>query len=331
MASKIKESLSTDELCQWGRDVIRKEAHAVANLEEQINADFAKACNTLYHCKGRIAVLGLGKSGHIGQKIAATLASTGSPAFFIHASEANHGDFGMITEDDIILAISNSGKTPEILALLPQINALNIPLIAITGDASSPLATRASINLHINVSEEAGPLDLAPTSSTTATLAMGDAIAITLLRAHNFNKEDFARAHPGGSLGKRLLLRVEEVMRKNSAIPSVPVTATLKDALLEMTAKHLGMTSIVDDEHVIQGIFTDGDLRRTMKEDVNLSSTLIKTIMTTHFKSTHADKLAYEVFTEMENAKITAMPVVDDKKKVIGIIHLHDILQTGLI
>ena len=319
------------DFCAWGSDVIDKEAAAILNLRERIDHNFADACELLLNCNGRIVVLGLGKSGHIGNKIAATLASTGSPAFFVHAAEASHGDFGMITNSDVVLAISNSGKTNEILTLLPLIKHLNINLISLTGDSNSPLAQQASVNIDIGVPEEAGPLDLAPTSSTTATLVIGDALAIALLHARGFSEEDFARSHPGGTLGKRLLLTVQQLMRHHEAIPQVLESALLKDTLVEMTAKRLGMTTIVDHQNKLLGIFTDGDLRRAIESGTDIMQMTMTKLMTTNCKTTATDKLAFEVFNEMEQHKITAIPVVDTQHQVIGVIHLHDILQAGII
>ncbi len=317
--------------CQWGIEVIRKELSAISELEDRVNTDFARACEILLACKGRVVVLGLGKSGHIGNKIAATLASTGTPAFFVHAAEASHGDFGMITHDDVVLAISNSGKTGEILTLLPLIKHKSIQLISLTGCPDSPLAQGASVNIDVSVQQEAGPLDLAPTSSTTATLVMGDALAIALLRARGFSKEDFALSHPGGTLGKRLLLRVNEIMRTGNDIPKININAPIKDVLIEMSAKRLGLTTVVDDNGELLGVFTDGDLRRTLESNHDLFASNLQELITGKCKTTSADLLAYEVFNEMEDYKITAIPVVDEKQQILGIIHLHDILQAGVI
>ena len=322
--------INRKDFCAWAKVVIEKETTAIKSLLTYINDDFAHAGELIYNSKGHVVVIGLGKSGHIGSKIAATLASTGTPAFFVHAAEATHGDFGMITADDIVLAISNSGKTNEILVLLPFIKHLNIPLISITGDPESPLALGATVNLNIHVEEEAGPHDLAPTSSTTACLVMGDALAIALLQARDFKKEDFARAHPGGMLGKRLLLKVNELMRIGKHIPKVQADTSLKEALCEMTSKHLGMTTIVDDHNKLLGIFTDGDLRRTFENNFDIENINMADLMTKDCKTTTPDALAFEIFTEMEQYKITAIPVTDDNNHVLGIIHLHDILHSGV-
>ena len=324
--------VKTQDFCTWANEVIDKEIAAINNLHKYIHDNFASACKLLLQCKGRIVVLGLGKSGHIGNKIAATFASTGSPAFFVHAAEASHGDFGMITANDVVLAISNSGKTNEILTLLPLIKHLNIDLISLTGDADSPLAQQATVNINIGSPEEAGPLDLAPTSSTTATLVIGDALAIALLRARGFSAADFARSHPGGTLGKRLLLTVKQLMRQHQDIPKVSPSSLLKDVLVEMTVKRLGMTTIVDDENTLLGIYTDGDLRRTFEHgEKNMLQTMIRDLMTISCRTASDDKLAFEVFNEMEQHKITAMPVINSQDQVIGVIHLHDILQAGVI
>lgn len=319
------------DFCQWGETVVRKELGAVENVLKSINNDFAQACELMFQCSGRIVVIGVGKSGHIGNKIAATLASTGTPAFFVHAGEASHGDFGMITPQDIVLAISNSGKTSEILTLLPMIAQAQIPLISITGNPQSPIAEAATINLNIDVAEEAGPLDLAPTSSTTASLVLGDAIAIALLQARGFKHEDFARSHPGGILGKRLLLKVEQLMHTDSAIPKVNKQVTLKQALIEMTSKHLGMTTIVDDDDCLLGVFTDGDLRRTLEKQNDIDKIIMNELISPHCKTTSKDALAFEIFNEMELHKITSLPVIDEQRHVVGVVHLHDILQSGVI
>jgi arabinose-5-phosphate isomerase len=319
------------DFCTWGREVVQKELAAIAKLDSSINEQFAAACELMLQCKGRVVVVGLGKSGHIGGKIAATLASTGTPAFFVHAGEASHGDCGMITLDDVVLILSNSGKTHEVLILLPLLKHLKVPLISITGAPNSPLATGATVNLDIKFTAEAGPLDLAPTSSTTAALVLGDALAISLLRARNFSLQDFARSHPGGTLGKRLLLEVGELMHSGTTTPKVHAEATLKETLFEMTKKHLGMTTVVDDDDHLLGIFTDGDLRRAIENNIDLDSTLIADIMTAHGTSTQSHILVFELFNQMEQQKITAVPVLNDAQQVVGVIHLHDILQAGVI
>lgn len=263
-----------------GLAVIHNEASAIQALSDRINGDFAHACGIMLNCEGRIVVTGMGKSGHIGSKIAATLASTGSPAFFVHPGEASHGDLGMITAKDVVLALSNSGETSELLTILPLIKRLGVPLIAMTGNPQSNLAQQADVHVDVSVAQEACPLNLAPTSSTTATLAMGDALAIALLEARGFTEQDFARSHPGGSLGRRLLLMVSDVMVTGEQIPRVSDRASLKDALLEMTRKGLGMTAIIDDQGRLAGIYTDGDLRRTLDRPVDIRNCLISDVMT---------------------------------------------------
>ena len=317
-----------------GTEVIRKEAEAILGLEKHIDQHFKKACEIILQCERRIVVMGLGKSGHIGGKIAATLASTGTPSFFVHAAEAIHGDFGMLMPGDVVLAISNSGKTNEILMLIPHIKESKIKLITITSDPESPLAKNATVNLNIDVKEEACNLTLAPTSSSTASLVMGDALAIAVLRARGFTSNDFARSHPGGTLGKRLLLRVNELMHKGDTVPTVQENATLKEALMQMTAKRLGMTCIVNKENQLLGVFTDGDLRRTLEQHPNNALACKMTdLMTKHCSTVKSDILAFEALNLMENndKRIMVMPVVDENKKVLGVIHLHDILEAGIV
>jgi len=282
-------------------------------------------------CKGRIVVIGMGKSGHIGGKIAATLASTGSPAFFVHPGEASHGDLGMITAKDVVLALSNSGETEEIITILPLIKRLAVPLITLTGNKTSALAKAATVNIDVSVEKEACPLGLAPTSSTTAALVMGDALAIALLEAKGFSAEDFARSHPGGRLGRRLLLLVHDIMHTDEQMPTVPSTATLRDALMEMTRKSLGMTAIVENGLHVRGIFTDGDLRRALDKQVNIHSTMITDVMTANGKTISADCLAVDALSLMQTHKITALLVVDTQQTLIGVLHMHDILRAGVV
>ncbi|MCG8428660.1 MAG: KpsF/GutQ family sugar-phosphate isomerase [Chromatiales bacterium] len=327
-------SLSADEaskLQTLGLAVIKNEAAAVAALADRINGDFASACFHMLNCKGRIVVTGMGKSGHIGSKIAATLASTGSPAFFVHPGEASHGDLGMITDKDVVLALSNSGETGELLTILPLIKRLDVPLIAMTGNPNSNLAREADTHLDISVAEEACPLNLAPTSSTTATLAMGDALAIALLEAKGFTHEDFARSHPGGSLGRRLLLHVRDIMHAGSEIPLVQQNADLKEALVEMTNKGLGMTAVIDPNGKIAGIYTDGDLRRTLDKPIDLQQCKVNEVMTRECKTISADILAAEALTIMEENKINALIIVDEQQQVIGAINMHDLLRAGVV
>jgi len=313
-----------------GRKVIEIEAKAVADLVNRIDDQFAKACELLLACTGRIVVLGIGKSGHIGNKIAATLASTGSPAFFVHAAEASHGDLGMITKQDIVLAISNSGETNELVTILPLIKLLNIPLIALSGNATSTLAKQATVYLDVSVAEEACPLGLAPTSSTTATMAMGDALAISLLEARGFTADDFAKVHPKGTLGLRLLLHVRDVMHTGDKIPSVLSGAKLTSALLEISQKRLGITTIVDQNNKLVGIYTDGDLRRTVDRGLDLHQTIIDEVMSTNCKTISADILASEALNIMETYKITALVVTNQNNNPVGIVHIHDILIAGM-
>lgn len=318
-------------LCQLARSVIEIEADMIKGLTSRIDQAFYDACQHLHQCEGRIVVMGVGKSGHISKKIAATFASTGSPAFFIHPSEAKHGDIGMITPKDVVLALSNSGESEEIVSILPVIKRLGIPLISLTGKPHSTLAKAATVNIDVSVAKEACPLGLAPTSSTTAALVMGDAIAMVLLEMRGFTEQDFALSHPGGTLGRRLLLRVNELMHQDSAIPVVTTNATLKEALLEMTHKKLGMTTIVNDNGELAGIFTDGDVRRTLDSNIDIHTTNIQQIMSARPKTIQREILAAEALNLMEKNKITALVVTDHGQKPVGIIHIHDILRAGVI
>lgn len=323
-------SEQAERIRQLGREVLDLEARSVQALCERVNQDFVTACGHMFGCRGRVVVTGMGKSGHIGSKIAATLASTGTPAFFVHPGEASHGDLGMITRDDVVMALSNSGETGEITTILPLIKRLGVPLIAMTGNPASTLATTASVHLDVSVDQEACPLGLAPTSSTTATLAMGDALAVALLEARGFTAEDFALSHPGGSLGRRLLLHVADIMHRDEQIPMVGSEATLSEALLEISRKGLGMTTIVDDEHRLIGIFTDGDLRRTLDQGLDVRNTRIDQVMTRNAKTVEAGILAAEALQLMENHKINALAVVEEQK-VIGALNMHDLLRAGVV
>ena len=318
-------------LIALGRAVIEIEAASVAALAARIDARFAAAARYMLACDGRIVVLGMGKSGHIGGKIAATLASTGTPAFFVHPGEANHGDMGMITAKDVVLAISNSGETGELLTLLPMIKRLGIPLIAMTGNAASTLARSANVMLNCAVAKEACPLGLAPTSSTTATLAMGDALAIALLEARGFKAEDFALSHPGGSLGRRLLLKIADLQHTGAGIPAVGETTLLREALLEMTRKGLGMTAVVDPSNKLLGVFTDGDLRRALDHGVDVHKVPIHEVMTRNCKTVNADQLAAEALELMQRHKINALVVVDADRTVVGVLNMHDMLRAGVV
>jgi arabinose-5-phosphate isomerase len=314
-----------------GRAVIELEAQAVAALRERINDDFARACDIILACRGRVVVTGMGKSGHIGGKLAATLASTGTPAFFVHPGEAQHGDLGMIQPQDVVIAISNSGETGEILTILPIIKRLGARLIAMTGNPKSSLARQADVHLNVGVEKEACPLNLAPTSSTTATLAMGDALAVALLKARDFTPEDFARSHPGGKLGRRLLLYVRDLMHSGERIPQVPESAGLREALLEMTSKGLGMTAIVDAGGRLTGIFTDGDLRRALNKGIDVYQAKITDIMTRNPKTIGADTLAAEAVAFMQAKNINGLYVVDADHKVLGALNMHDLLRAGVV
>lgn len=308
---------------------IKIELDAITALSERIDSHFEKACELLLACHGRIIVIGMGKSGHIGKKIAATLASTGSPSFFVHPGEASHGDMGMITKDDVVLAISNSGNTAEMVTLLPLIKRLGIVLISMTGNPQSTLAKASDTHLDISVTEEACPLGLAPTSSTTATLVMGDALAIALLDARGFTADDFAFSHPGGALGRKLLLKVADIMHQGDRIPVVNEDSPIKEALFEMSQKGLGMTTVTNQQGDFLGVFTDGDLRRSLDQDIDLNNTLIKSVMTPKGKTIASDILAAQALKLMEDNKITAL-VIEKNNKAQGIIHLHDLLKAGI-
>jgi len=313
------------------RAVIDTEAAAVAALRERIDAAFVTACAYMLACTGRIVVLGMGKSGHIGSKLAATLASTGSPAFFVHPGEASHGDLGMITPSDVVLALSNSGETAEILTLLPLLKRLGVPLIALTGRPESTLAREATAHLDVSVTSEACPLGLAPTASTTATLAMGDALAIALLERRGFTAEDFARSHPAGSLGRRLLLHVGDVMHRGAQVPSVTSGTSILTTLEEMSRKGLGMSAVVDADGRLLGIFTDGDLRRALDRGVNVHHTQIETVMTRQCTTLTAEALAAEALHCMETKSINSLLVIDAERRVIGALNMHDLLRAGVV
>ena len=321
----------SSDLIQSAQRTIRFEIEAVEGLLAHIDADFVRACEMILASKGRVVVVGMGKSGHIGNKIAATLASTGTTAFFVHPAEASHGDMGMITRDDIILALSNSGSTSEIVTLLPLIKRLGIKLISMTGNPDSPLAKAAEVNLDARVAQEACPLNLAPTSSTTAALVLGDALAIALLEARGFTAEDFAFSHPGGALGRRLLLKVENVMHAGEELPRVQRGTLLKEALMEMTRKGLGMTVIVEADGRLAGIFTDGDLRRTLDRSIDIHTARIEDVMTPHGKTARADMLAAEALKIMEDHKISALVVVDKQDHPVGALNMHDLLRAGVM
>jgi len=324
---------SNDEtlLIASGRRALNVEIHGLLALEQRIDSSFAAACNLALSCKGRIVVTGMGKSGHIGGKIAATLASTGTPAFFLHPAEANHGDIGMLTGSDVLLALSYSGETPEVLTLLAPITRLGVPVIALTGERNSTLAHAAQVHLDVAVPAEACPLNLAPTSSTTATLAMGDALAVALLEARGFTAEDFARSHPGGSLGRRLLLRVEDIMHRGADIPRVQPDTLLADGLLEMSRKVLGIVVITDVQDQLVGVYTDGDLRRSFANRVDIHTISMSAVMTHPCRSIGARELATTAVHLMEKHRITALPVVNEQGLLIGALNVHDLLRSGVM
>ncbi|MEO8746738.1 MAG: KpsF/GutQ family sugar-phosphate isomerase [Rhodanobacter sp.] len=333
ITSPVKTGVLNPELIRASaRDVIATEASAIASLGSRIGADFVEACRLILGCKGRVVVSGMGKSGHVAHKIAATLASTGTPAFFVHPGEASHGDLGMIMPQDVVLALSYSGETDELLVILPAIKRQGIPLIVITGNAASSLAGLADICLDGSISCEACPLGLAPTTSTTVALVLGDALAIALLEARGFTSDDFARSHPAGALGRRLLLRIGDVMHTGTDIPRVPPQATLTSALMEMTRKRLGMTAVVDAEDRLLGVFTDGDLRRALDdEDVDLRGVKVADLMTRGPKTINADKLASEAAQLMEKHQIHALLVVDTEHRVVGALNIHDLLRARVV
>ncbi|WP_353613060.1 arabinose-5-phosphate isomerase KdsD [Mangrovibacter phragmitis] len=313
-----------------GKTVLAVEREGLAQLDQYINGDFTEACRKIFACQGKVVVMGMGKSGHIGRKMAATFASTGTPAFFVHPGEASHGDLGMVTNNDIVIAISNSGESNEILALIPVLKRLKVPLISMTGRPQSTMAKAADIHLCIHVPQEACPLGLAPTTSTTATLVMGDALAVALLEARGFTAEDFALSHPGGALGRKLLLRVNDIMHTGDEIPHVSEHASLRDALLEITRKNLGMTVICDDQMTIHGIFTDGDLRRVFDMGVDLHTLAIKDVMTPGGIRVKPATLAVDALNLMQSRHITSV-LVADGDHLAGVLHMHDLLRAGVV
>ena len=322
--------MTTVSFLQSAQRTISIERDAVAALLPRLDGNFEKACSLLLACKGRVVVTGMGKSGHIANKIAATLASTGTPAMFVHPAEASHGDMGMITASDAVLALSNSGNTAEIVTLLPLLKRLRVSVISMTGNADSALAKAADVNLDVSVDIEACPLGLAPTSSTTATLVMGDALAIALLEARGFTAEDFAFSHPGGALGRKLLLKVADVMRTGDAVPKVTPDMLLSKALLEMSAKGLAMTAVVDASDRLLGVFTDGDLRRKLDSGIDIHTTRIGDVMNANSKTVTGDMLAAEALNIMDDFKIVALLVVDEHRHPIGALHLRDLTRAGL-
>ncbi|WP_173236765.1 KpsF/GutQ family sugar-phosphate isomerase [Legionella antarctica] len=316
--------------CTLGLAVIETEAQAVFELTQRIDERFEKACELLLACKGRIVVTGMGKSGHIANKLAATFSSTGSPAFFMHPGEASHGDLGMITRQDTVVAISHSGNTHEIVTLLPLLKRLEVPLIALTGNVESTLAKTADVNLDVSIQQEACPLGLAPTTSTTVSLVMGDALAIALLQARGFSAEDFALSHPGGTLGKKLLLRIDDLCHKGSQLPLSNQNATISEALIEVTDKKLGMTCVIDNQGYLLGVYTDGDVRRTLTSQFDINTTQIKEVMTRNAQTIHQGMLAAEALAVMQKHSITSLVVIDDNNRPHAVLHLHDLLRAGV-
>ena len=316
---------------QLAKQVIDIEKQAIAELEQYIDEGFELACQLMFNCQGRVIVIGMGKSGHIGGKIAATFASTGTPAFFVHPGEASHGDLGMITSNDVVLTISNSGETGEVLAIIPVIKRIGAKLIAMTSNPASTLAKLSDTHVCIKVSQEACPLGLAPTSSTTATLVMGDALAVALLNAKDFTANDFALSHPGGSLGKRLLLRLQDIMHSGERIPKVSEDAKIKDALVEMSLKGLGMTAIIKDSGELAGLFTDGDLRRILDEKIDIHQDDISTVMTKNPRVANGEMLAAQALKIMEDNKINGLIIVDKANFPIGAMNMHDLLKSGVL
>lgn len=323
--------MTTSPLIAAGLRTVKIETDAVAALQQRIDQNFLCACELMLACKGRVIVSGMGKSGHIGKKIAATLASTGTPAFFVHPGEASHGDLGMITEQDVVIAISSSGGSAEVITLLPLLKRLGTPLIAMTGNNESPLAQAADTHLDISVISEACPLGLAPTSSTTVTLVMGDALAVALLEARGFTAEDFAFSHPGGTLGRKLLLKVSDIMHSGDAIPRVDANTPILDALMVMTQKGLGITTVCDKDGALLGVLTDGDLRRGLDRKIDIYSALSHEMMTVNPLTISSNTLAAEALSIMETRKITSLIVSEDKISVSGVLHMHDILKAGVV
>lgn len=316
---------------QQALSVLKIEADAVRQLEQFLNADFDQACQYILQTPGKVIVSGIGKSGHIANKIAATLASTGTPAFFVHPGEASHGDLGMLSSTDVVIAISNSGETSELLTIVPVIKRMGIKLIAMTGKPESTLAKLADVHICVSVPQEACPLGLAPTASTTATLAMGDALAVAILDARGFSADDFALSHPGGSLGRKLLLRLNDIMHQHDLVPIVHRLASIKDALLEISRKGLGMTTVVNDDNSLAGIFTDGDLRRILDQRLDIHTTAIEQVMTVKCITAKADMLAAEALNIMQQKKINGLIILDEQQKPIGAMNMHDLLRAGVL
>ena len=316
---------------EQGKRVLEIERQALVDIAQYLDDNFNQACQLMYQCDGRVIVIGMGKSGHIGHKIAATLASTGTPAFFVHPGEASHGDLGMITASDVVMLISNSGETSEVLNIIPVLKRIGAKVISMTGNPQSTMATLADVHVCIKVTKEACPLGLAPTASTTATLAMGDAMAVALLETRGFTADDFALSHPGGSLGKRLLLCLNDVMHADNQVPVINDNQTIKDALIEMSAKGLGMTAIVDNQGLLAGLFTDGDLRRILEQRIDIHNTPISKVMTRNCTTAKAAQLAAEALNIMERKRINGLIVVDDNNRPIGALNMQDLLKAGVL
>jgi len=323
--------MNADAIKALGRAVIETEARAVSALRDRIDDQFVAACQRMLDCKGRVVVLGVGKSGHIGGKIAATLASTGTPAFFVHAAEASHGDLGMITAQDVVLVLSNSGETDEVKRLLPVLKRLGVAIVSMTGNPDSYLARYADVNLDAQVGEEACPLGLAPTSSTTAALVMGDALAVSLLESRGFTEEDFARSHPAGQLGRRLIIHISDLMHTGDDMPQVHDTSTVSEAIVEMTEKRLGMTAVIDPDGRVSGVYTDGDLRRTLEKGLDPHTTPISGVMTRNGVSIRPDALAVDAVRLMQDRKIQGLLVIDGAGELQGVLNFHDLLQAGVV
>jgi len=324
-------SLKSKKLLKLAEKVLAIESRAVDQLRARLDDDFVAACELCLAIEGRVVVTGMGKSGHISGKIAATLASTGTPSFFMHPAEASHGDLGMITRHDLLLAVSYSGETQEVVTILPLVKRMGARLLSMTGKPGSTLARAADVHLDVSVAEEACPLNLAPTASTTATLAMGDALAVALLELRGFTAEDFAMSHPSGSLGKKLLLRVADIMHTGDRIPQVSADVSLRDGLLEMTEKGLGMTAIVGNDGTLAGVFTDGDLRRALDAEIDVHKTTMRSVAHQKCKTTGQDTLAAEAVRIMEENKITSLLVVDDSNKLVGALNIHDLFRAGMM
>ncbi|CAB3692596.1 arabinose 5-phosphate isomerase KdsD [Trinickia soli] len=323
--------INGDRALALAREVLDIEADAIRGLRDQVDERFVAAVDLLLGCRGRVVVSGIGKSGHIARKLAATLASTGTPAFFVHPAEASHGDLGMVTKDDVFVALSNSGESEELVAILPLVKRLGSKLIAMTGRPQSSLAQLADVHLYAGVSKEACPLDLAPTASTTAALALGDALAMAVLDARGFGADDFARSHPGGALGRRLLTYVRDVMRTGDQLPKVSAAATVRDALFQLTAKRMGMTAIVNEANQVEGIFTDGDLRRVLERTGDFRDLPIVDVMTRKPRTIGPDHLAVEAVESMERHRINQMLVVDSEGRLIGALNMHDLFSKKVI